>query len=56
MRISFGVTVAAASLMMIIVVGSAIHRIDRAEKNRVRHHYGASDGRPGDRPLPGHCK
>lgn len=31
MRISFGVTVAAASLMMIIVVGSAMRRIDHAE-------------------------
>lgn len=31
MRISFGVTVAAASLMMIIVVGSAMRRIEQAE-------------------------
>lgn len=31
MRISFCITVAAASLMMIIVVGSAMRRIDRAE-------------------------
>lgn len=31
MRISFGITVSAASLMMIIVVGSAMRRIDHAE-------------------------
>jgi adenylate cyclase len=31
MRISFGITVVAASLMMIVVVGSAMRRIDHAE-------------------------
>ncbi len=42
MRVSFAITVAAASLMMVIVVGSAMRRIDRAE-NALRLEFAKSE-------------
>ncbi|GAA2552131.1 adenylate/guanylate cyclase domain-containing protein [Mycolicibacterium diernhoferi] len=42
MQVSFAVTVAAASLMMLIVVGSAMRRIDRAE-NALRLEFAKSE-------------
>jgi adenylate cyclase len=42
MRVSFAITVAAASLMMIIVVGSAMRRIDHAE-NALRLEFAKSE-------------